>query len=127
VSEQMGENDGLRQPAGRVRGGMKSEMGKAAYWRMNYESAIQALADLIAENTQNVEALKRLIALGDGWVGLDDSHHYGDAILVAVGPDILNALASPSEHAHDVLCDDLRYPRGNGLRCGAYPPAKDEL
>ena len=40
---------------GKPQGGMRSEMGKAAYWRMNYESAIQALADLIAENTENVE------------------------------------------------------------------------
>ena len=40
---------------GMPQGGMKSEMGKAAYWRMNYESAIQALTDLIAENTENVE------------------------------------------------------------------------
>ena len=43
------------KPAGRPQGGMKSEAGKAAYWRMQYESAIGALADLIAENTENVE------------------------------------------------------------------------
>lgn len=46
---------GAPQPVGKPQGGMKSEMGKAAYWRMNYEAAIQALADLIAENTENVE------------------------------------------------------------------------
>lgn len=34
---------------------MKSEAGRAAYWRMQYESAIGAMADLIAENTENVE------------------------------------------------------------------------
>lgn len=46
---------GLPQPIGRPQGGMKSGAARSAYWRMNYESAIQALADLIAENTENVE------------------------------------------------------------------------
>lgn len=57
---------------GRPEGGLKSEMGKAAYWRMNYESAIQALADLIAENTENVEFARDFYAhnadlLSDHW------------------------------------------------------------
>lgn len=52
----MGELSAENAPRpGRPQGGLKSEAGKAAYWRMNYESAIQALADLIAENTENVE------------------------------------------------------------------------
>lgn len=46
---------------GKREGGMKSEMGRAAYWRMNYETAIQALADLIAENTENVDLLKEAV------------------------------------------------------------------
>lgn len=50
------------QPVGRPQGGMKSAEGRAAYWRMNYESAIGALADLIAENTENVEEIERLRA-----------------------------------------------------------------
>jgi len=45
----------MSEHGGRPQGGMKSEEGKAAYWRMQYESAIGALADLIAENTENVE------------------------------------------------------------------------
>lgn len=45
----------MSETIGKPQGGMKSEFGKAAYWRMQYESAIGALADLIAENTENVE------------------------------------------------------------------------
>jgi hypothetical protein len=56
----MAEHDDVPQPVGRPQGGMKSETGKAAYWRMQYESAIGALADLIAENTENVEEIERL-------------------------------------------------------------------
>lgn len=53
-------------------GGMKSEAGRAAYWRMQYESAIGALADLIAENTENVEFAREFYAnnadlLDDYW------------------------------------------------------------
>jgi hypothetical protein len=47
---------------GRPQGGMKSEAGQAAYWRMQWESAIGALADLIAEHTETVEELERLRA-----------------------------------------------------------------
>lgn len=47
---------------GRPQGGMKSELGRAAYWRMQYESAIGALADLIAEHAETVEELDRLRA-----------------------------------------------------------------
>lgn len=49
------------RPPGRPQGGMKSEAGRAAYWRMNYESAIGALADLIAENTENVTAIREAL------------------------------------------------------------------
>jgi hypothetical protein len=41
---------------------MKSEAGQAAYWRMQWESAVGALADLIAEHTETVEELDRLRA-----------------------------------------------------------------
>lgn len=81
-------------PQGRPQGGFKSEAGRVAYWRMQYESAIGALFTLIAENTENVEALRRVAALGNEWVGFDDSHQHGDAVLSAIGPDILNALPS---------------------------------
>lgn len=47
---------------GRPQGGFKSEKGQAAYWRMQWESAIGALADLIAEHSETVEELKRLKA-----------------------------------------------------------------
>ena len=49
-------------PKGRPQGGMLSEEGRAAYWRMQWESAIGALADLIAEHTETVEELARLRA-----------------------------------------------------------------
>lgn len=45
---------------GRPQGGAQSEAGKAAYWRMQYESAIGALADLIAEHTETVESITNL-------------------------------------------------------------------
>ena len=51
-----------KEPKGRPHGGAKSEAGRAAYWRMQYESAIGALADLIAENTENVEAIRAVLA-----------------------------------------------------------------
>jgi hypothetical protein len=44
---------------------MKSAAGQAAYWRMQWESAIGALADLIAEHTETVEELERLKAERD--------------------------------------------------------------
>jgi hypothetical protein len=47
---------------GRPQGGMKSEEGRAAYWRMQWESAIGALADLIAEHTEAVEGLRDALA-----------------------------------------------------------------
>ena len=46
-----------RAPKGRPQGGMKSDAGQAAYWRMQWESAIGALADLIAEPTALADAL----------------------------------------------------------------------
>lgn len=65
-------------PVGKPQGGMKSEMGKAAYWRMNYESAIQALADLIAENTENVTAIRDALESLDDLCAAEDRH--GDTI-----------------------------------------------
>lgn len=56
MTDQAAEQDALPQPVGRPQGGMKSDAARAAYWRMNYESAIGALADLIAEHTELVEA-----------------------------------------------------------------------
>jgi len=79
---------------GRPQGGFRSDKGRAAYWRMQYESAIGALSDLIAENTENIDALRRVVALGNEWVGFDDSHHYGDALLTAVGPEITTFIAN---------------------------------
>jgi hypothetical protein len=59
-------------------------------------------------------ALSRLRDLGSGWVGFDDSHHYGDAVLKAIGPDVLNALdaAEPATEMCGAL-DDY------GPGCGA--------
>lgn len=45
---------------GRPQGGMKSEEGKAAYWRMQYESAVGALADLIVEHRETIEQIEDL-------------------------------------------------------------------
>lgn len=58
----MAEQKNEKAVKGLAQGGMKSEAGKAAYWRMQYESAIGALADLIAENTENVEAIRAVLA-----------------------------------------------------------------
>ena len=46
---------------GKPEGGMKSEAGRSDYWRMQHESAIGALADLIAENTANVETAREAL------------------------------------------------------------------
>jgi hypothetical protein len=46
---------------GRPQGGFKSDKARAAYWRMQYESAVGALADLIAENTENVELMREVV------------------------------------------------------------------
>lgn len=66
------ESDAGRE--GRPQGGMKSEMGRSAYWRMNYESAIQALADLIAENTENVTAIRDALESLDELCTNEDRH-----------------------------------------------------
>lgn len=52
---------------GRPQGGMLSDAGRAAYWRMQWESAIGALADLIAEHTETVAELERLRAACDNY------------------------------------------------------------
>lgn len=33
-----------------------------------------------------LEAVEAATSLGEGWVGFDDSHHYGDALLQALAP-----------------------------------------
>lgn len=53
----------MAERQGKPQGGCKSEVGKAAYWRMQWESCIGALADLIAEHTETVEENTRLSAL----------------------------------------------------------------
>lgn len=66
------------RPQGRPQGGMKSETGRAAYWRMQYESVIGALADLIAENTENVAAIREALESLDDLCASEDRH--GDTI-----------------------------------------------
>jgi hypothetical protein len=61
-------------PPGRPEGGMKSEGGRATYWRMQWESAVGALADLIAEHTETVDALRALEALPPRLRDLADWH-----------------------------------------------------
>lgn len=88
-------------PVGRPQGGMKSEMGKAAYWRMNYESAIQALADLIAENTENVTAIRDALESLDDLCAAEDRH--GDTIRaheVRGAVADLRRVTSPGEGGH---------------------------
>lgn len=53
--EALDEVERVPVPPGKPQGGMKSDAGRAAYWRMQWESAVGALADLIAENTENYE------------------------------------------------------------------------
>lgn len=53
---------------------MKTEVGRAAYWRMQWESAVGALADLIAEHTETVDALRALEALPPRLHDLADWH-----------------------------------------------------
>lgn len=66
------------QPVGRPQGGFKSDKAKAAYWRMQYESVIGALADLIAENTENVTAIREALESLDNLCAAEDRH--GDTI-----------------------------------------------
>lgn len=51
-----------------------------------------ALATPALANDDAAASVERVRALADGWVGFDDSHHYGDAVLMALGPA---ALAPP--------------------------------
>lgn len=44
------------------------------------------------DNGELVAALRRVIDLGNAWVGFDSSHGFGDELLLAIGPDVLNAL-----------------------------------
>ena len=52
--------DEIPRPPGRPQGGMKSDAARATYWRLQWESCIGALADLIAEHTETVDELKAL-------------------------------------------------------------------
>lgn len=63
---------------GRPQGGMKSAVGRAAYWRMQFESCQGALADLIAENTENVTAIREALESLDDLCAAEDRH--GDTI-----------------------------------------------
>ena len=65
-------------PVGRPQGGFKSDRAKAAYWRMQYESVIGALADLIAENTENVTMIREALESLDGLCSAEERH--GDTI-----------------------------------------------
>lgn len=55
----------MSEHVGRPQGGLRSDAGRAAYWRMQWESAIGALADLIAEHTETVEECAALRAERD--------------------------------------------------------------
>ena len=41
--------------------GIRSDAMTTAYWRMQFESCQSALAEIIAENTENVEALRDVV------------------------------------------------------------------
>ena len=51
----------------------------------------------MSEHTAESDALARVVALANSWVGFDDSHHYGDAVLTTIGPDVLNRVTPPGE------------------------------
>lgn len=41
----------------------------------------------LAEIERLRETVARIQALGEGWIGFDDSHHYGDAVLGLLAAD----------------------------------------
>jgi hypothetical protein len=52
--------------------GIKSEAATAAWWRIQFESCQAALAEVLAENTENVEALADVVTdYGDRCDDLD--------------------------------------------------------
>lgn len=60
TDETLTEAEGVSVPPGKPQGGWRSEAGRAAYWRMRWESAVGALADLIAEHTETVDEMSAL-------------------------------------------------------------------
>ena len=68
----------MSEDVGRPQGGFKSDRAKAAYWRMQHVSAIGALADLIAENTENVTAIREALESLDMLCRAEETH--GDNI-----------------------------------------------
>ena len=91
----------MSEYVGRPQGGFKSDRAKAAYWRMQYESVIAALADLIAENTENVEVARGaldsldLLCVAEDTYGDDiRAHEVRDAVA-----DLRRLFASPKEDA----------------------------
>jgi hypothetical protein len=67
---------------------------RAATETARYVRAQDVVADLRALLTSAPDeelraALDRVRALGDGWVGFDNSHHFGDAVLTAIGSALL--------------------------------------
>lgn len=99
----------MSEQIGRPQGGMKSDAARAAYWRMNYESAIGALADLIAENTENVTAIREALESLDLLCAAEDSH--GDTIRaheVRGAVTDLRALVTPPAPTTDPRADVVR-------------------
>jgi len=79
-------NDAPRR--GRPQGGAKSEAGRAAYWRMQWESSIGALADLIAEHTETVEAVRNVLREADDTWTPSQARAMFERLWDAVGRDI---------------------------------------
>ena len=50
-----------RAPKGRPQGGMKSDAGQAAYWRMQWESAIGALAVVAVEQVAAADQREQFV------------------------------------------------------------------
>lgn len=83
----------MTEHVGRPQGGMKSEAGRAAYWRMQHEAATGALADLIVEHRELVE---RIEALADQYAASAADEPYGGELWSSTEDSLRALLTDPT-------------------------------
>jgi hypothetical protein len=68
--------------------GLRSDGAQAAYWRMQWESCQEALAMVMAENTENFECLRDIV------IAHGECDHDGEECLIPHARDLVaHALA----------------------------------
>lgn len=75
---------------------------EAALMLPGLPAALAAHVEAAEAEAVALDALIRVAALGDSWVGFDSTHHFGDALLNAIGPTALRAAAQERDTRRQV-------------------------